>query len=98
MKNSKYIMDGTNCEYARKAVPHKFFKDKLKLNLASKAYINDIITNCPYLEEEDYLNIKIPLIQIMGFKGSLSIMCLKNKGMTLLKKLPSSVFLRRKNN
>ncbi|KAI7891393.1 uncharacterized protein EV154DRAFT_223478 [Mucor mucedo] len=87
MKNSKYIMDGANCEYARKAIPGKFFKDKLKLILASIAYINDIIINCPYLEEDDYLNIKIPLVQIMGFEGSLSIMRLKDKGVYVVEEI-----------
>ncbi|RCH83129.1 hypothetical protein CU097_006986 [Rhizopus azygosporus] len=70
----------SSCEYASKALRSKFFKDRLKLVLAPKAYINGLIANSSYLAEEDIKRIKIPLIQIIGFEAQLTISSVKDKG------------------
>ncbi|KAI7861396.1 hypothetical protein BDF14DRAFT_1870144 [Spinellus fusiger] len=80
MKNGKHVVEGGTCEYAKNPVRSKYFRDRLKLVLASKAYINNVIENSPYLAEEDIKNIKIPLIQIMGFEAQLSTISVKEKG------------------
>jgi hypothetical protein len=79
-KHGKIVMDGANCEYAAKATSSKLFKDRLKLVLGAKAYLNKIIKSCAYLDEDDIKNIKIPYLQIMGFKAVLSVLGLKDKG------------------
>ncbi|CEG71033.1 hypothetical protein RMATCC62417_06829 [Rhizopus microsporus] len=69
----------SSCKYASKALRSKFFKDSLKLVLAPKSYINDLIANNPYLAEEDIKKIKIPPIQIIGFEAQLTILSVKDK-------------------
>ncbi|GAA5814873.1 hypothetical protein MFLAVUS_008376 [Mucor flavus] len=85
-------MEESDCEYARKPIPSKYFKDRLKLILATKAYINDLVNNSPCLSEEDIVLIKIPFIQIMGFEGLLSIMSLKDKGIYVVEDMQKFKF------
>lgn len=92
MKISKCLMEGSDCEYARKPIPSKYFKDRLKLILATKAYINDLVNNSPCLSEEDIVLIKIPFIRIMGFEGLLSIMSLKDKGIYVVEDIQKFKF------
>jgi hypothetical protein len=80
-------MDSTNCEYAAKATCGKLFKDRLKMVLGGKAYINEIIKTCPYINETEITNIKVPLVQIMGFKAVLSMISLKDKSVYVVKYL-----------
>lgn len=66
-------MDSSNGEYARGATPAKFYHDRLKLSLGAKAYMNALLKKYPNLTEED-VKIKMPCIQVMGFKAVLSIL------------------------
>lgn len=43
MKDGKYGMEGDDCQYAKQTIYSKKFKDRLKLVLASKTYMNDLI-------------------------------------------------------
>jgi hypothetical protein len=42
-KNNRFIMDSTNCEYTAKTTCSKLFKDRLKMVLGGKAFLNEII-------------------------------------------------------
>lgn len=72
-------MDSTNCKYAAKPTCSKAFKDHLKMVLGEKAYINDIIKSCPYIDEAGIKVIKLPFVHIMGFNAVLSMITLKDK-------------------
>lgn len=92
MKNTKYLMEGSDCEYARKPFPSKYFKDRLKLILATKAYSNDLVNNSPCLSKDDIVCIKIPFIQTMGFEGLLSVMYLKDKCIYVVEDVQKFIF------
>ncbi|CAO3652497.1 unnamed protein product [Mucor hiemalis] len=72
MKHGKFVMDGTNCEYAAKPTNSKLNKDKLKLVLGGYSYIKQIVESCPHLNEKELVDIKIPYLQIMGFRAVVS--------------------------
>lgn len=81
MKNEKFVMDASNCEYAGKTTSSKLYKDILKLVLGGYAYIKQIINSCPHLDEKDIMDIKVPYLQIMGFKAVVSIIRIQDKGL-----------------
>jgi hypothetical protein len=83
-QNNKFIMDTTNCEYAATPTCSKLFKDRLKLVLGGKAYINEMIKSCPYIDEAEIKKIKLPFVQIMGFNAVLSMISLKDKGVYII--------------
>jgi hypothetical protein len=83
-QNNKFIMDTTNCEYAATPTCSKLFKDRLKLVLGGKAYINDMIKSCPFIDETEIKNIKLPFVQIMGFNAVLSMISLNDKGVYII--------------
>lgn len=92
MKNEKYLMEGSTCEYAKKATSYKLFKDRLKLVISGKTYINEIISTCPYLTKEDILEIKAPFLQITGFRAVLSVIHLKDHGLYVVEDLVKFYF------
>ncbi|KAI9262653.1 hypothetical protein EDC94DRAFT_694169 [Helicostylum pulchrum] len=53
----------------------------IKLALGAKACLNEIIKVGSYLNEDDIKNIKVPYLQIMGFKAVLSVLKLKDNGL-----------------
>ncbi|KAI9356836.1 hypothetical protein BD770DRAFT_389385 [Pilaira anomala] len=87
MKHSKYVMDAINVEYAKKTISSKLYNDRLKLVLGGACYIKEIVTACPFLDKDDILNIKVPYIQIMGFKAVLSIIRIQDKGLFITEDL-----------
>lgn len=78
---------GSNCEYAAKPTNSKLYKDKLKLVLGGYSYIKQIIESCPHLNEKDIVDIKIPYLQIMGFRAVVSIIRLHDKGLLITEDL-----------
>ncbi|MBM6384736.1 MAG: hypothetical protein JSY10_12190 [Paenibacillus sp.] len=92
MKNGKFVMDGSNCEYAAKTISIKLYKDRLKLVLGGYSYIKQIIDSCLHLDERDILDIKVPYLQIMGFKAVVSIVRIQDKGLFVTEDLMSFCF------
>ncbi|KAI8369259.1 uncharacterized protein BYT42DRAFT_583725 [Radiomyces spectabilis] len=80
IRRGRYVMEDSDCEYASKAIGRKLYSDKLKLVLGAKAYLNEIIANCPHLDEDDIRDIRIPYLQILGFQAVLSVLSIKDKG------------------
>ncbi|KAI8369258.1 uncharacterized protein BYT42DRAFT_102063 [Radiomyces spectabilis] len=87
MKHGHYVMEGSSCEYAAKATCSKLYKDRLKLVLGAKAYLNEIIENCPHLDDDDIREIRIPYIQVMGFQAVLSVLSIKDKGVYIAEEI-----------
>jgi hypothetical protein len=85
MKDSQYTTNEVN-DYVNPTFS-KLFKDRLKLVLGGKLYINEIIKTCPYINESEIANIKLPFVQIMGFKAVLSMITLKDKSVYVVEEL-----------
>lgn len=92
MKHSKYVIDGASGEYAKKPFSSKYFKDRIKLVLASKAYMNSLILSCRHIDNAGILDIKIPFLQIMGFEAQLSILSMQDKELYVVEDLQKFYF------
>ncbi|KAI8986949.1 hypothetical protein BDB01DRAFT_834041 [Pilobolus umbonatus] len=57
----------------------KIHKDKLKSVIASKCHLNTFLKEVPYIHAQDVPLIKIPIIQVAGFSGKLSVLSLPRK-------------------
>ncbi|KAI7900298.1 uncharacterized protein BX663DRAFT_439575, partial [Cokeromyces recurvatus] len=54
------------------AVSTKYYYDKTKTVLAAKVHLNTVVKALPALSYNEIKNIRIPIIQIMGFIHYLS--------------------------
>lgn len=79
IQDDENIVDGCTGEMAKKATAKKIYKDKLKSTIASKCHLNTFIKELPYIRAQDVPLIKMPIIQIAGFNGKLSVMSLPKK-------------------
>ncbi|KAI9343683.1 hypothetical protein BD770DRAFT_414394 [Pilaira anomala] len=67
-QSSKEIIDAGVAEFAPKVFPSKYYRDKLKMILASKAQLNSLVKDFSDLDKDSLRNLNIPFISIMGFE------------------------------
>ncbi|KAI9024299.1 hypothetical protein CLU79DRAFT_844944 [Phycomyces nitens] len=79
IQNDENTVDGCTGEMAKKAAVKKIYKDKLKSVIASKCHLNTFLKEVPYIHAQDVPLIKIPIIQVAGFSGKLSVLSLPKK-------------------
>ena len=79
LEDDKLSVDNSTAEIAKKATVKSFFKDKLKSTIVSKCHLNSFIKEVPFIQAKDVPSIKMPIIQITGFSGKLSVISLAKK-------------------
>ncbi|KAI7900441.1 uncharacterized protein BX663DRAFT_517600 [Cokeromyces recurvatus] len=74
-------MDVANGEVASVAssTKSKYYIDALKLTLSSKQHLNDFVSSLPLLTAEDVVQIKMPIIQILGMNCHISCLQIVDK-------------------
>ncbi|ORE16358.1 hypothetical protein BCV71DRAFT_218151 [Rhizopus microsporus] len=73
IQDDENTVDSCTGEMAKKATVKKIYKDKLKSTIASKCHLNTFIKQVPYIRAQDVPLIKMPIIQVAGFSGKLSV-------------------------
>jgi hypothetical protein len=66
-------------EAAKKPTSSKYYKDRVKGAIASKAYLNHFISQVPYINHSAIPKIKIPFIQIIGLDATITTLSLSKK-------------------
>lgn len=94
MQDDENVIDGCTGEITKKATVKKIYKDKLKSTIASKCHLNTFIKEIPYIRVQDIPFIKMPIIQVAGFNGKLSVMSLPKKKEYKMEDVYSFCFLK----
>lgn len=92
LPNDETALDGCTGEMAKKASAKKVFTDKLKSTVVTKCHLNDFIKEVPFVRHQDIHLIKMPIIQIAGFDGRLTVLSLNKKKEYQLEEVSSFCF------
>lgn len=92
INEDKLSIDGCTGGMAKKATVNKNYKTKLKSTIATKCHIDSFIRELPFLRARDVPLIKMPIVQIAGFDGKLSVLSLSNKKEYKLEEVSSFCF------
>lgn len=85
-------IDGCTGELARKATIKKIYKDKLKSTVATICHLNALVQDMSFARASDVRLIKMPILQIAGFAGKLSVLSLNRRKEYHLEEVSSFCF------
>jgi hypothetical protein len=66
-------------EAAKQPTPSKYYNDRVKGAIASKAYLNHFVSQVPHINHTTIPKIKIPFVQIMGLDATITTLSLSKK-------------------
>ncbi|KAI8968321.1 hypothetical protein BDF20DRAFT_981414 [Mycotypha africana] len=94
LREDETVVDGATGEIARKATKAKLYADRLKSVLTTKCHLNAFIKSLSYISEEDIINVRMPIVQVMGLEAKVSSLRLIGKKKYAMEDLYSFKFPR----
>lgn len=73
MVHDESIVDGCTGEMVKKATAKKIYKDNPESTITTKCHLNAFTKDLPNICAKDVPLIKMPIIQVAGFNGKLSV-------------------------